>query len=208
MKISCGLSVLSLWIPAPPLRYPAREDSACGATIRGLPMRKPRQKPARAVHITDPQADILAGANAASFGLTFDKNSAHTNVVSNTCVDCHMATPPVPIKGSTQPKIGGHTFAMRDDVTSPVLTMNVVNACDTCHTGLTTYDRTARGDYDGDGVDYGYSDRSRWPSRSSPDRDSNLARNFTQRHRDDQHYLWRFLRRCQTTRNTPSTTST
>ena len=103
-----------------------------------------------------PQADILAGANGVGFGLAFTKNSAHTTAVTDTCVQCHMATPPVTGHGiKDPPKIGGHTFAMRDEAGWSTVTMNVANACGTCHTGLASYDRTARGDYDGDGLTSG-----------------------------------------------------
>ena len=96
-----------------------------------------------------PQGDMLDGVNGYSFDMAFNKNSAHYQVVENTCVHCHMAaTPP-------NANMGGHTFAMSDDANT---TINVVNACQECHSGLETYNRKARGDYDGDGVVEGIQD--------------------------------------------------
>jgi hypothetical protein len=95
------------------------------------------------------QGDMLAGINGYAFDMAFNKNSAHYAAVEDTCVHCHMAaTPP-------NAAMGGHTFAMRDDANT---TINVVNACQECHGGLATYNRKARGDYDGDGVVEGIQD--------------------------------------------------
>jgi hypothetical protein len=93
---------------------------------------------------------MFLNANGAPLGLPFDRSSAHVRVVDNLCVDCHMAEPPTGGSG----RVGGHTFAMRHDMGSADPSDdvdNVQNACGPCHT-LTTYDRTARGDYDGDGA--------------------------------------------------------
>ncbi|MCL5270037.1 MAG: hypothetical protein M1457_05690 [bacterium] len=103
-----------------------------------------------------PQADMFAGANGYNFNLPFASGSAHPFVVADTCVACHMAAPPISGAGVIdQPKVGGHTYSMRDDMgtadTSDDL-LNVANACGGCHGGLANYDRQARGDYDGDGA--------------------------------------------------------
>jgi len=97
-----------------------------------------------------PQADMLAGQSAASFGLPFNGNSAHTTIVEDTCVDCHMAP-----QDTLTDDVGQHTFAMRNDMGTADPSddiINAINACDICHPGLDAYDREARGDYDGDGA--------------------------------------------------------
>lgn len=106
-----------------------------------------------------PQSDMLLGVNGADFGLTLARNSAHIRAVPDLCVQCHMADVPGGGGGVTEPaRVGGHSFAMRDtmgtlDPGDDVL--NFENACASCHSGLTSYDRTARGDYDGDGATEG-----------------------------------------------------
>ncbi|MEK7730487.1 MAG: hypothetical protein AAB363_01385, partial [Planctomycetota bacterium] len=100
---------------------------------------------------------MLEGINGYAFDNTSLTNSAHTERVS--CVDCHMAPSPAPGNPGAG-KVGGHTFNM--DVMDPddpdYGFENVENACQRCHTGLTTVNRTARGDYDGDGVVEGVQD--------------------------------------------------
>lgn len=95
------------------------------------------------------QADMLLGTTGASFGLEFAANSAHAVVVPDSCVHCHMADGVGEMGDLTPPRVGDHTFAMRDHNAS---VHNAVNACATCHIGLETYDLRATGDYDGNGV--------------------------------------------------------
>lgn len=104
-----------------------------------------------------PQADMLLGVNMADFGLEVIGNSAHTTIVDDTCVACHMVEGVGGGPGQTEPPlVGEHTFALRDvqnpaDPNDDII--NAENACASCHPGLTeTYDREARGDYDGDGM--------------------------------------------------------
>jgi hypothetical protein len=97
-----------------------------------------------------PQADMLEGVNAVTYGQVIP-SSAHANVVSNTCVGCHMQ--PV---ASTDPaflKAGGHTFKMSYDVVSNGVTNTVdkVNVCIQCHGQITSFD-LAKADYNGDGI--------------------------------------------------------
>lgn len=94
---------------------------------------------------------MLAGINGYAFGNTSLENSAHTAQVG--CTDCHMA--PGPTSGPGAWKVGGHTFNMKDRDSG---FENVENACQGCHTGLATLNRTARGDYDGDGAVEGVQD--------------------------------------------------
>lgn len=96
-----------------------------------------------------PQGDMLGGFNGYSYNMPFNKNSAHPTAVPDTCVHCHMAAPSQSGKGiSTPPKVGGHTMSMLDE---DLNTSNALNACSSCHKGLSTYNRPARGDYDGNG---------------------------------------------------------
>lgn len=103
-----------------------------------------------------PQADMLLGINGSDLGLTFDPNSAHTTGVEDTCVQCHMAeSPEEGIAPDLAATVGEHSYAMRDhgvaeDPNDDLI--NAANACAICHSGLDTYDRLARGDYDGDGA--------------------------------------------------------
>jgi len=60
----------------------------------------------------------------------------------DSCVICHVYNGPV---GPLEETLGGHTVTMRSGAD-----INI-GACTPCHSTLTTFDRTARGDYDGDG---------------------------------------------------------
>lgn len=97
------------------------------------------------------QTDIYVGSTAADFGLPFIGNSAHTTIVDGMCVTCHMAETP-----EGEPGVGGHSYAIRDTrgtATQDDDFVNAHNACGACHAELSTsVDRTARGDYDGDGA--------------------------------------------------------
>jgi hypothetical protein len=97
---------------------------------------------------------MLLGVNGLGFGLPFEGNSYHTGNVENSCVHCHMATPPG--TGATPPKAGSHSFSMRDNNGTPDNpsddVLNAVNACGECHGPITSYDVAALGDYDGDGA--------------------------------------------------------
>ncbi len=100
---------------------------------------------------------MLQGVNGDDFGNTSLANSAHSSQVA--CVDCHMA--PTPAEGNPGAgKVGAHTLNM--DVHDPADPdfgfENVENACQSCHTGLTAFNRMARGDYDGNGTVEGVQD--------------------------------------------------
>jgi hypothetical protein len=92
---------------------------------------------------TPSQADVLLAKNAATFGGSTYPSSVHTGV-PKLCVGCHMApTPPIGAAGHNL--VGGHSFAVKAGA--------LVNtgACTSCHAGLDGFNRTAYGDYDGDG---------------------------------------------------------
>lgn len=104
---------------------------------------------------------MFEGINAVDFGATI-QNSAHTSVAM--CVSCHMA--PGPAAGEPGAgKIGGHSFALRvhDPADPDYGVENIDHACNStaCHgnTGpLDMINRTAYGDYDGDGMVEGVQD--------------------------------------------------
>jgi len=106
-------------------------------------------------------AVMLEGLNGNDFGYTL-VNSQHTNLEAS-CVSCHMSEGPAqgePGHG----KLGEHTFAMKvHDPEDPDFGAENLSGCNVaaCHGGtgpLTTLNRTAYGDYDGDGVIEGVQD--------------------------------------------------
>jgi len=99
------------------------------------------------------QADVFYGIkeSAFTFGATL-QNSAHTSVVEEGCVQCHMApnyvTDPGPDgKEGTRDdvkalSVGGHSFSVKGQWQGLTLE-NAENACGSCHAGLTALNRTA-----------------------------------------------------------------
>jgi mono/diheme cytochrome c family protein len=92
---------------------------------------------------------MLMGAGGVSFDLPFEVENTHGIVVPDSCASCHMADGIGEPGELNPPLVGLHTFAMRDPENNAI---NADNACATCHSGLDTYDRTAGGDYDGNGL--------------------------------------------------------
>jgi PKD repeat protein len=111
-----------------------------------------------------PQGDVLAGTGGYEFeGINYTKVAAHLEPMENACVDCHMAAAPTDAPLNA---VGRHTFRMQlaadPDDSDPVVgsteeIMNM-NACTRCHDNLTTLNRTAAGDYDGNGAVEGIQD--------------------------------------------------
>ncbi len=93
-----------------------------------------------------PQANMLKGKGAHEFAGTSYTSSYHTTGVENGCVDCHMATP-------FGAQAGGHQFGLTYDYHGSE--EDLVTGCNVagCHTSpeLEDFNRTAYGDYDGDG---------------------------------------------------------
>jgi hypothetical protein len=92
-----------------------------------------------------PQADMLAGANAITYGKTVP-SSAHREVVEGACVTCHMQ------EAETSPAFthaGGHTFAMKWETATN--TIELTEACVQCHGEIEEFD-FKRQDYDGNGI--------------------------------------------------------
>lgn len=88
------------------------------------------------------QSELLLGFGGAEVAGEKYQSSPHA-AIPNACVKCHMAP-------SNVPGTGGHTFkvAVRDK--NGNLLRSNPNACISCHPGLTTVNRLALGDYDGD----------------------------------------------------------
>ena len=94
-----------------------------------------------------PQGDMLEGVNGWTYGQVMP-SSPHANVVSNTCVGCHMQS-----IASTDPAFtlaGGHTTKM-SYVNSQGTEVDVTYVCTQCHGNISTFNFPVA-DYDGDGV--------------------------------------------------------
>ena len=94
-----------------------------------------------------PQADMLAGTNGYTYGLSIP-SSAHFDAADETCVTCHMQT-----VATTDPNFtnaGGHTFKM-SWTDAKNAKHELVGACQGCHgQRLTTFNFKLL-DYNGDG---------------------------------------------------------
>jgi len=106
-----------------------------------------------------PQADILEGVNAETYG-KFIPSAPHANAVSDTCAGCHMqpVAATVVVNGVTNAnpdflQAGGHTFKMSYNVTNGnvVTKVPVTTVCSQCHGSVSTFDIPVA-DYNGDGV--------------------------------------------------------
>jgi hypothetical protein len=98
-----------------------------------------------------PQADIIAGTGGYEY--PGKKYSAHSMMVKDTCVSCHMSQPDG--RYGWSPKVGGHSFNMIGKVhEAEVVNLTV---CVTCHqdvsqiVGTPFYTIKAKADYDQDG---------------------------------------------------------
>ncbi len=104
--------------------------------------------------------DLQNGNGTGTYKFSLTENSFHSgstfilsevtgnstlSTTNDKCVTCHMPSGPGPSETGYQ-RMGGHSFAMAYGSTSHTA------ACTPCHTTLTTFDRTARADYDGDGT--------------------------------------------------------
>lgn len=102
------------------------------------------------------QGAMLYGAGGFDYGQAM-VNSYHSTL-EESCITCHMAKTPgggshdadYDPKAPGRDKLGGHSWGMEVTVDGKAVE-NAKNACGSCHEGLTSYDRTARGDYDADG---------------------------------------------------------
>jgi hypothetical protein len=96
-----------------------------------------------------PQTDMLEGVNGYTYGKEIP-SSAHSEVVGDTCVTCHMQSAASTDPGLTE--MGGHTFKLEwaGNATNPP--GQLVGACQTCHGPELTSLNFPLFDYDGDGV--------------------------------------------------------
>jgi hypothetical protein len=98
-----------------------------------------------------PQADMLAGVNAVTYGKEIP-SSAHREVVEDSCVACHLQN--VSASDSAFGQAGGHTFrpgwdgGTPDDKSDDV---HLTGSCVDCHGNIDTFN-LKRADYDGNGV--------------------------------------------------------
>ena len=90
---------------------------------------------------------------------------------NNKCVTCHMATGPTAEEEGYE-HLGGHAFKLRsghsighlsgeeteDDAEAEEEDLTLVSICQSCHPTVTEFNRTARADYDGDGLLEGIQD--------------------------------------------------
>lgn len=98
------------------------------------------------------QSDILAGTGGYEYAGYQYFSSAHTEVLKNGCIDCHMG-------GSQANLVGGHTWNMRNEEED----LQLLYGCnaDGCHGSrgeITDINRTANSDFDGDGTIEGVQD--------------------------------------------------
>jgi hypothetical protein len=99
-----------------------------------------------------PQADMLAGANAWTYGKTIPSTS-HLAAIGDSCVACHLQEN---TSGDTNSlaQVGGHTFRPRWDGGTPdddSDDVDLVAGCVNCHGSITTFNFPKQ-DYNGDGV--------------------------------------------------------
>jgi hypothetical protein len=96
-----------------------------------------------------PQADMLMGTNAITYGRKIP-SSAHGEVVADTCVTCHMQT--VAATDPSLGQVGGHTFKVSWPGNATIKGEDLVGACQTCHGPEVTQLNFPLFDYDGDGA--------------------------------------------------------
>jgi hypothetical protein len=97
------------------------------------------------------QADMLFGTNAIQYGMDMP-SSRHWDVVSNTCVTCHMQETPAGMNTNALNKVGGHTFRIFwDGAGNSSNEVHLTEACAGCHGELESFNFGGE-DYDQDGV--------------------------------------------------------
>jgi hypothetical protein len=99
------------------------------------------------------QGDMLFGTNAIQYGLDMP-SSRHWDVVSNTCVTCHMQATPASMNTNALNKVGGHTFRIGWDGGTTNTTaddVHLTEACTACHGTLENFN-FGGADYDQDGA--------------------------------------------------------
>lgn len=98
------------------------------------------------------QGDILAGTGGYEYAGYQYASSAHSSVLENGCIDCHMG-------GSQANLVGGHTWNMRNEEEELELLYGCnVDACHGTRGPITDLNRTASSDFDDDGTVEGVQD--------------------------------------------------
>jgi len=93
------------------------------------------------------QGDMLFGTNAIQYGKSMP-SSRHWDVVTNTCVTCHMQETPAGMNTNALNKVGGHTFMI--GWSGPTSTVYLTEACVACHGKIESFNFGGE-DYDQDG---------------------------------------------------------
>ena len=120
----------------------------------------------------NPQSFVLGGVGAvtafsdSTYNFTPDENSWHSSDLftlrdgtgdptqsneNNKCVTCHMGTAPEAEEEGYR-RVGGHTWRMVNEEVEFIAT------CQGCHPTVTSFNRSSRADYDGDGTVEGVQD--------------------------------------------------
>ena len=94
------------------------------------------------------QGDMLFGMNAVQYGMSMP-SSRHWDVVTNTCVGCHMQETPAGMNTNALNKVGGHTFAL--SWTNATAAVYLTSACAGCHGAITNFNIGGE-DYDQNGT--------------------------------------------------------
>ena len=98
-----------------------------------------------------PQSDLYLGVNGYEMPGKSYGSSAHTYVVEDSCVDCHLAR--AEGRYSQSPGVGGHSFYIKGEVHGAEK-LNLAS-CSSCHEDIGQegefFNIAAKADYDGDG---------------------------------------------------------
>jgi len=84
--------------------------------------------------------DVMLGKGGYDFDTDLPTSAAHLNQ-GNSCADCHMAT----AGGDLRNLMGDHSWNMKADVEGTEY--DLVEACNTCHAGITSFDDILGADY-------------------------------------------------------------
>ncbi len=105
------------------------------------------------------QADVFYGQGIYDYDGTLKTSNSFHSTMKDACITCHMAANPTVGAGldgqmgtrddEKALSVGGHSWNMEAEWNGKVV--DNVGACAACHVGVTSFDRPAAGDYDGNG---------------------------------------------------------